>query len=82
MRCPFFHKLNNSVLLQTPFKYKGKKPMRMSREEKNLVPGERAGDDRLGKPVRIVLLKRFVLSKNLYFGLISDLYLVILKSGQ
>lgn len=31
--------------------------MRMSREEKNLVPGERAGDDRLGKPVGIVLLK-------------------------
>lgn len=56
--------------------------MRMSREEKNLVPGERAGDDRLGKPVGIVLLKGFVLSKNLYFGLISDLYLVILKSGQ
>lgn len=30
--------------------------MRMSREEKNLVPGERAGDDRLGKPVGIIIL--------------------------
>lgn len=46
------------------------------------MPRERAGGDRLGKHVRIVLLERFVLSKNLYFGLISNLYLVILKSGQ